>query len=1295
MRIGACLAVLALTISAGTAATAMTTPTALAAQRPADETTVSQNQLRDGWDPNEPGLSPATVSGGSFGQLFKTPVDGQVYAQPLVIDNPGPTPGTTVIAATENDTVYSIDGATGAVKWQQNLGTPWASSVTGCGDLTPQIGITSTPVYDPATGMLYVVAVVTNGNPTTTSPQFVLFALNEQTGAVNWQKAIAGSPVNAPSITLNPEWERQRAGLLEMTDSHGDPWIYMAFGSVCDKGTYDGYVAGVNVGTTAQGTETLWVDETGSASDEGGIWQSGGGLVSDGPGRIVFTSGNGVSPPAGPGSPAPSELGDAVIRLNVQADGSLKAGDFFSPANAPTLAATDRDFGSGGPIGLPAGTSSYPDLIVQAGKDGRVYLLNGQSLGGRGATTDTPLSESGPYGGQWGHPAAFAGSNGTEYVYYSGTGYASSDFMRVLKLDASNPAVPQLTEVANTTVPFGYTSGSPVVTSNGADPASAVAWEVAATGTTGASGTLEAFDAVPVNGVLKEIWSAPIGTAAKFSVAATDGGRVYVGTRGNGTSTEPPAVYGFGVTSQLPFGKVQPVTFTDAGVGASSSSATVTLTASQDVTINGATLTAAATPSPFTLGTPAVNGTPVTTGLTGLGVATGQHLTLPVAFTPTATGGYTGSLQVSVTDAAGATVVNVPLSGMGTNPGLTAEPSTLAFGANGTGGNDTNFGPVPVGLSEPIQASITNTTTSTETITGVTGPAGPFTMTGLAPGTVLQPGQSVVITATYKPTAVTSLDASTIQVSSTDGTTPTTLTLNLTGASEAGKGTATLSATSIAFGNVQQGTSPTRSVSITNTGNLPLTVSGVTAPGLPFSIPGGGPQGLTLSPDDDVTLPVSYTPQSRGTATGSVKVATVDSLGSKATLTIGVSGTAVSAAHIAVPSPGGGWTLNGSAAMKGTTLDLTPAATNQTGSAVYYQPVASNGLKATFTEQASGTHSGDGMTFSLLAPGTPSALLGGKGALLGFGGLHGIAIVAGTRQLAGFPSANFVGIATGTSGGHLVFAATSTKVPNLRVGTHVFGVSVAGTKVTVTVDGKQYLSATAAVPATVLPAFTAATSTDDYLHAVSGVSLTASTGAISPPGGGWSYNGSAVMSGSDTTLTHATALQAGTVIYPRAVSTSSVTASFQVQIGGGSGANGMTFAFLAPTTKVNSVGSNGSGFGLAKLPGLAVVLSTYPSLGVQSSNFVSIVNSTTTGLSSVATRVPVGQLSSGTHTVTVSLAENTTTKKFSLVVSIDGGLVVQSSVGIAPTALLAFTAGTGLKTDSHVVRNAALTATAW
>src|SRR5215469_12787664 len=404
----------------------------------ADEDTVSSNLLRDGWDPNEPGLSPQTLTSGKFGQLFATKVDGQVYAQPLVVHNPGSgttPPSSSVIVATENDTVYSLNGETGAVQWSKSVGTAWASSVANCHDLWPTIGITSTPVYDSSTGTIYVVADNANGNANTTSPTFDLVALNEQSGAIEWSKAIPVHPANDPTMTLASEWQRQRAGLLMASNG----WIYMSFASVCDKGTYAGYVAGVD--TANQGaSETLWTDESGttSADPEGGIWQSGGGLVEipGNPKSFYLTSGNGISPaPWSEGATFPAQnnlqLGDTVMRMDIQQDGTLKAGDFFSPANAPVLAAGDRDYGSGGVVGLPFGTSTYPNLLVQAGKDGRVFLLNASSLGGRDATTDHALSVSGPYGGQWGHPAAFAGSNGADYVYYSGSGYGGADYLRV------------------------------------------------------------------------------------------------------------------------------------------------------------------------------------------------------------------------------------------------------------------------------------------------------------------------------------------------------------------------------------------------------------------------------------------------------------------------------------------------------------------------------------------------------------------------------------------------------------------------------------------------------------------------------------------------------------------------------------------------------------------------------------------------------------------------------------------------------------------------------------------------
>lgn len=428
MRLAASLAALTLALSAATASVAIASqqhesqlkPQPQQAQ-PADEDTASQNLLRDDWDPNEPGLSPATLQGGHFGQLFATHVDGQVYAQPLVVDDPGTAttaPGSSVIVATENNTVYSIDGTTGKVIWSNHLGTPWSYTVNHCQDIMPDIGITSTPVYNPATHLLYVVADIAGSSSTNPHPAYYVYALSEQTGAVEWRTAVHGPPTNAKAENFVASDERQRAGLLLMNG-----WLYLGFASFCDYGFYTGFVSGVNITSHAQ---TMWTDETGSAGNQSGIWMGGGGFMSDGSGRIFLATGNGVSPPPGPGNGPPGELGDSVVRLSQNTStGALTASDFFSPANAPTLDREDADLGAGGPVGLPFGTSAYPHLMVQAGKDHRIFLLNRDSLGGRETGpggSDNPVFTGGPYEGQFGHPAAYAGGGGADYVYYSGTG---------------------------------------------------------------------------------------------------------------------------------------------------------------------------------------------------------------------------------------------------------------------------------------------------------------------------------------------------------------------------------------------------------------------------------------------------------------------------------------------------------------------------------------------------------------------------------------------------------------------------------------------------------------------------------------------------------------------------------------------------------------------------------------------------------------------------------------------------------------------------------------------------------
>ena len=332
-----------------------------------DETTVSQNDLRDGWDPNEPALTPAALQNGSFGQIFKTPVNGQVYGQPLVVGN-------TLIVATETDWVYGLDATTGAVLWKTSLGTPY--HITNCTDLTPDIGVTSTGVYDPSTGTVYEMALVHEINW-----EWHLFGLNVSTGAITFKQRIVGHPTNDSHLSFSALPEGQRAGLLLMNG-----WVYATFASHCDNGSYNGYVGGVNTATNAT---TLWADESGVSNEKGGIWQSGGGVMSDGSGRIFVTSGNGISPPKGPGNNPPGQLAESVIRLSPNTTtGALTAAGLLQPVQRPLarlqrlrlrIRRPDRgsvrhqhlpghhDAGGQGPGALPAepGQPGRPDELRQ------------------------------------------------------------------------------------------------------------------------------------------------------------------------------------------------------------------------------------------------------------------------------------------------------------------------------------------------------------------------------------------------------------------------------------------------------------------------------------------------------------------------------------------------------------------------------------------------------------------------------------------------------------------------------------------------------------------------------------------------------------------------------------------------------------------------------------------------------------------------------------------------------------------------------------------------------------------
>ncbi|MHA3702940.1 choice-of-anchor D domain-containing protein [Jatrophihabitans sp. YIM 134969] len=1014
----------------------------------ADSTTVSHDSLRTAWDPNEPGLAPAAVSSSDFGQLFATQLDGQIYAQPVVGDG-------TVLAVTENDKAYGLDAVTGAVKWSRDMGPFWPASAIGCGDLVPNVGMTATPVLDPNTHTAYFTAKVADG-PDLDHPTWYMHAVDIRTGAERngFPRAIAGAATNDPTHPFNAKTAMQRPGLLLMNGV-----VYAGFASHCDYAPYVGYIVGVNASTGVQ--TSMWATQSLSRASGAGIWQSGGGLVSDGSGRIFFATGNGVSPTAGPGSRPPASLGESVVRVDVAADGTMKAGDFFSPVNNTNLDRDDADLGSGGPMALPDGfgTTAHPHLMVQVGKDGRVYLLDRDDLGGnaQGAgATDDVLQTAGPYNGVWGSPAFYGGSGG--YVYT----IENNGYLRAYKVGVSGAGLPSLTSVGTSVSTWGYTSGSPAVTSSGTTAGSALVWGVYASGANGSNGQLRAYDAVPVNGVMNLRYSAPIGTATKFAKVATDNGRAYVGTRDG-------KVFGFGRPAAGVL-TASPTDFGSVAVGAKATK-TVTVTATQ-----AATVTAVSASAPFGA---AATGLPAA-------VAAGGTFSVPVTYTPTAAGSASGALTFTVRTASGATgTVAFDLHGTGTQPGLGASPPTLAFGSVPTTGRVT------------LNVNIANTGTATTTVRSATGPTAPFSTTALpTAGATLAPGAALSVPVTFAPSAAGSF-SSALTVTSNTGT----VSVPITGTGVAGASRLTLTPTTVDFGTVPVGATASSSFQIANTGNLLLTLTKAAPPTAPFGTTQPVSEGQQLAPGDTIEQPLTFSPTAAGAFTGTYLITGDDGRGAQP---VTVKGTGVVADSVPVPSPAaGGWRVNGSAHQTGGDTVLTDAVANQAGSVVYPTPVRTDGLHVTFTAQLSGGSGGDGMTFTLLDPAQagPTAL-GKAGGALGYGSLPGLAVTLDTFQNAADPSGNFIGIALGAKGAAsdaLTYLATAPAPTSLRSGTHVVDVALSSTGIAVRLDGGAPLTATGAVPAHALLAFTAGTGAVTDTHLVRGVTITQPV-AVGPVG---------------------------------------------------------------------------------------------------------------------------------------------------------------------------------------------------
>jgi hypothetical protein len=407
-------------------------------------TTYHNDNYRTGWNQNETVLTPANVTSLSFGRLRTVALDDQVDAQPLVVPGvlitAGKSPGThdVVYVATENNTVYAIDVHSGTVLLSPNFGKPVRNPL-GCGNNGPNVGITSTPVIDLGSSTLYV--MIYTQDPS--GPAYRLHALDlgSLTDKVTPQVVTASHTLtDGTTFTFNATYQRQRPALLLANGS-----IYAGFGSFCDlaANVSRGWLLGWTAGSLSPFASNQLLDQLATSPDSfflSSIWMSGYGPATDDAGNILFVTGN-----SDPGTyDGITNIQESVVKISSTLTTVL---DLFTPDNQVGLDQGDVDFGSGGVLVLPDQPGSIRHMAVASGKDGNMYFMNEDNLGGYSPSQNNVL---GTYsvGGCWcGHAYYVDPVDGAGRVVSSG-GY-SVGFWKVQTAPTA-----ALTKVG-ASVPFG------------------------------------------------------------------------------------------------------------------------------------------------------------------------------------------------------------------------------------------------------------------------------------------------------------------------------------------------------------------------------------------------------------------------------------------------------------------------------------------------------------------------------------------------------------------------------------------------------------------------------------------------------------------------------------------------------------------------------------------------------------------------------------------------------------------------------------------------------------------------
>lgn len=708
-----------------------------------DVLTYHNDNARTGQNLNETILTPANVNSTSFGKLFVLPADGLVDAEPLylagVIINS--VSHNVVFVETENDSVYAYDADTGALLWQvsilSNNETP--SDDRGCGQVTPEIGITATPVIDPSSGPHGTIYLVAMTKDSLGNYHHRLHALDVTTGAEEFSGPMeitatypgSGDEGNGTTLTFNPAQHKARAGLLLLNNT-----VYLGFSSHCDDPPYNGWIMGYSETTLAQ-TQLLNFTPNGS---DGSVWQSGAGLAADTGGNIYFLAANGTADTAlnlG-GFPVMGDYGNAFLKLSTS--GSLAVSDYFNEDNTVSESNADEDLGSGGALVLPDlkdGNGTTWHLAVGAGKDGNIYLVNRDNMGKFSQSADNIYQQlnGALSGGEWGMPAYFNNA-----IYYGSVG---NNLQMFPLANAMLQTVPS--SVTNTN--FGYPGATPSISANGS--ADGIVWAVENNDTA----VLHAYDATNLANELYNSNQAAngrdrFGSGNKYITPMIANGKVYVGTASG--------VGVLGLLSTTARLSKTSLTFAAQLEETTSPSQSVNLVNQTAVDLTGVSVS--------------TTGDFGQTNNCGTVLAGKQRCTINVTFSPLSSGTLTGTLSVS--DSASNSPQTAGLTGTGTAPAPVAKLSTKSL----------SFSPQPAMTNSAAKSVLlTNKGTGALLISGISA-TGDFAVgTGTDPcGASLAGGASCYVYVTFTP-ASRGVFSGTLSIADNAPASPQTVSLEGTG----------------------------------------------------------------------------------------------------------------------------------------------------------------------------------------------------------------------------------------------------------------------------------------------------------------------------------------------------------------------------------------------------------------------------------------------------------------------------------------------------------------------------------